>query len=89
MIADSLEDSEELEEDEDVQLVKKGGKWAQKPHVNQSQIDEKKRQQLDQILDDIRMKYEKKQLQKENAVDLSGLALFGKYYAQNQRYTNI
>ncbi len=43
MIADSLEDSEELEEDEDVQLVKKGGKWAQKPHVNQSQIDEKKR----------------------------------------------
>ena len=89
MIAESVEDSEELEEDEDVQLVKKGGRWVQKPHVNQSQIDEKKRQQLDQILDDIRMKYEKKQLQKENAVDLSGLALFGKYYAQNQRYTNI
>ncbi len=89
MIAESVEDSEELEEDEDVQLVKKGGRWGQKPHVNQSQIDEKKRQQLDQILDDIRMKYEKKQLQKENAVDLSGLALFGKYYAQNQRYTNI
>ena len=89
MIAESVEDSEEIEEDEDVQLVKKGGRWVQKPHVNQSQIDEKKRQQLDQILDDIRMKYEKKQLQKENAVDLSGLALFGKYYAQNQRYTNI
>jgi hypothetical protein len=29
------------------------------------------------------MKYEKKQQQKENSLDLSGLALFGKFYAQN------
>lgn len=88
-MADSVEDSDEVEEEEDVQVVKKGGKWVQKTHVSQSQIDEKKRLALDQILDEIRMKYERKQLQKENAVDLSGLALFGKFYAQNQRYMNI
>ena len=33
-IADSVDDSEEAVEDEEVQVVKKGGRWGNKPHVN-------------------------------------------------------
>ena len=61
----ALDDSDEDEDEEMGQLVSgagKKGKWNAKSHISQSQIDEKKRQQLDQILDDIRMKYERKQL---------------------------
>ena len=68
-------DEEEDHEDEGF-IDHKLKKGKLKTMISQSQMEEKKRQELDQILDEQKMKWERKQQQTQNAnLDLTGLSL--------------
>lgn len=93
---EALEDEDEDEEDEELSIPTfqqsplKGGKPGKsggfKTVANQAEQDEKKRQQLDSILEELRLKFEKKQQQIQNMnLEAASLSVFGKLMAYNQK----
>lgn len=90
------EEVEDEDEEEELSMPSfqscpvKGGKQIKnagfKSAVNQAEQDEKKRQQLDSILDELRLKFERKQQQIQNMnLEAASLSVFGKLMAYNQK----
>ena len=63
------------------------GKRPRQVRVTLQEQEEKRRQQLDSILEEQKAKWERKQQQTQNMsfVDTTGLSVFGKLMAYNQR----